>query len=54
MLQLVKRKEAGVTLINVRTKSISREKEGNFLMIGELINQEDMTRVNTDTPNHRL
>lgn len=48
------RKEVGVTLINVRTKNISRDKEGNFLMIGELINQEDMTHVNTDTSNHRL
>ena len=39
--------------VNCRAKNISRNKEGNFIMINESICQEDITILNIYAPNKR-
>ena len=51
-----KQKKAGVAIlisdkIDLEIKNIARDKEGHYIMIKELIQQEDITIVNIYVPN---
>ena len=52
-------KKAGVAIlisdkINVKIKTITRHKEGHYIMIKESIQGEDITIVNIYTPNRHI